>query len=51
MKSYYDILGVPKGAPEDEIKKAFKKKAMQYHPDRNENNPKAEEKFKDVNEA
>ncbi len=51
MKSYYDILGVPKSAPEDEIKKAFKKKAMQYHPDRNENNPKAEEKFKDVNEA
>ena len=51
MKSYYDILGVPKGASEDEIKKAFKKKAMQYHPDRNENDPKAEEKFKDVNEA
>ena len=51
MKSYYDILGVPKSAPEDEIKKAFKKKAMQFHPDRNENDPKAEEKFKDVNEA
>ena len=51
MKTYYDILGVPKSAPEDEIKKAFKKKAMQFHPDRNENDPKAEEKFKDVNEA
>lgn len=51
MKSYYDILGVPKSASEDEIKKAFKKKAMKYHPDRNENDPKAEEKFKEVNEA
>lgn len=51
MKSYYDILGVPKSAAEDDIKKAFKKKAMKYHPDRNENDPKAEEKFKDVNEA
>lgn len=51
MKSYYDILTVPKSASEEEIKKAFKKKAMQYHPDRNKNDPKAEEKFKDVNEA
>jgi curved DNA-binding protein len=51
MKSYYDILGVPKGASEDEIKKAFKKKALQYHPDHNENDTKAEDKFKKVNEA
>ena len=51
MKSYYDILGVPKGASEDDIKKAFKKKAMKYHPDRNVDNPKAEDKFKEVNEA
>lgn len=51
MKSYYDTLGISKGASEDEIKKAFKKKAMQYHPDRNKNDPKAEEKFKDINEA
>jgi len=51
MKSYYDILGVSKGASDNEIKKAFKKKAMQYHPDHNKNDPKAEEKFKDVNEA
>jgi curved DNA-binding protein len=51
MKSYYDILGVSKGASDNDIKKAFKKKAMQYHPDHNKNDPKAEEKFKDVNEA
>ena len=51
MKSYYDTLGVSKNASEDEIKKAFKKKALQYHPDHNKNDPKAEEKFKDVNEA
>ena len=51
MKSYYDILGVSKGASNNEIKKAFKKKALQFHPDHNKNDPKAEEKFKDVNEA
>jgi len=51
MKSYYDTLGISKNASEDEIKKAFKKKALQYHPDHNKNDPKAEEKFKEVNEA
>lgn len=51
MKNYYDILGVSKGASDNEIKKAFKKKALEFHPDHNENDPKAEEKFKDVNEA
>lgn len=51
MKSYYDILGVPKRASDNEIKKAFKKKAMEFHPDHNKNDPRAEEKFKDVNEA
>ena len=51
MKSYYDILGIPKNASEDEIKKAFKKKAMEFHPDHNKNDPKAEDKFKEVNEA
>ena len=51
MKSYYDILGVSKGASNNEIKKAFKKKALEFHPDHNKNDPKSEEKFKDVNEA
>jgi curved DNA-binding protein len=51
MKSYYDILSVSKGASDNDIKKAFKKKALEFHPDHNKNDPKAEEKFKDVNEA
>ena len=51
MSNYYDILGVSKTASSAEIKKAFRKKAMEYHPDRNQNNPQAEEKFKEVNEA
>ena len=45
-RDYYEVLGLQKGASEDEIKKAFRKMAMKYHPDRN-----AEEKFKEVNEA
>ena len=51
MANYYDILGVSKSSSQSEIKKAFRKKAMEYHPDRNQDNPKAEEKFKEVNEA
>lgn len=51
-RDYYDILGVGKNASQDEIKKAFRKKARQYHPDVNKDNPKeAEEKFKEANEA
>jgi DnaJ-class molecular chaperone len=48
---YYDILGVNKNASSDEIKKAYRKMAMQYHPDRNPGNKSAEEKFKDMSEA
>ena len=50
-KNYYDILGVAKSASEAEIKKAYKKLAMQYHPDRNKGDKKAEAKFKEINEA
>ena len=50
-KNYRQILGVSDGAKEDEIKKAYRKLALQYHPDRNPGNKKAEEKFKEINEA
>ena len=50
-KNYYDVLGVTKSANTEEIKKAYRKLAMQYHPDKNKNNPEAEKKFKEINEA
>ena len=50
-RDYYEILGVERTASEDEIKKAFRKLALKYHPDRNKSDPQAEEKFKEVNEA
>lgn len=51
QKDYYKILGVDKNASEQEIKKAFRRKAKAYHPDHNPDNPKAEAHFKEVNEA
>lgn len=50
-KDYYEILGIEKGASDDEIKKAFRKLAIKYHPDKNKGNKEAEEKFKEINEA
>lgn len=49
--NFYDTLGVDKASTKEEIKKAYRKKAMQYHPDKNKGDAKAEEKFKEVNEA
>jgi len=50
-RDYYDVLGVQRGATDQEIKSAYRKLALQYHPDRNPNNPDAEEKFKECSEA
>ena len=50
-KDYYKVLGITKTATQDEIKKAFRKLAVKYHPDKNQGDKKAEEKFKEANEA
>ena len=54
MRDPYDVLGVPRGASDDDIKKAYRKLSRLYHPDANVNNPnkaQAEEKFKEVQQA
>jgi len=50
-EDYYELLGVPRNASDSEIKKSFRRLAMKYHPDRNKDNPEAEEKFKKIKEA
>jgi len=50
-RDYYDILGVAKNADLGQVKKAYRQKALEFHPDRNQHDPEAEEKFKEASEA
>src|ERR1044071_9568794 len=50
-RDYYEVLGVPRGAPEDEVKRAYRKLVVKFHPDKNPNDPHAEERFKELGEA
>ena len=50
-RDYYDVLGVERGASEGDLKKAYRRLAMKFHPDRNSEDPQAEEKIKEATEA
>src|SRR5256885_16518542 len=50
-RDYYEVLGVARGAPEDEIQRAYRKLAVKFHPDKNPDDPHDEEKFKEIGEA
>src|SRR6266567_1039930 len=50
-RDYYEVLGVARDCSAEELKKAYRKLAMQYHPDRNQGDPSAEERFKEIGEA
>ena len=50
-RDYYEVLGVPRNASEQEIKSAYRKLALKHHPDRNAGDKQAEERFKDVSQA